>query len=138
MKSSGIVESWIGISLDEFKRMKDSDVQYIKHRGPLCELKMTRWDCIRWLEIKGLEIPQRSSCVFCPYHNKAAWAEMKSNQKDWQQAIDLDNRIRKMRPPLDLFVHQDRIPLAEVDLRSPQEMGQIDMFENECNGVCGI
>ena len=57
---------------------------------------------------------------------------------EYGYAIDLDKRIRKMRPPYDLFVHQDRIPLAEVDLRSPQEMGQIDMFENECNGVCGI
>lgn len=52
--------------------------------------------------------------------------------------ISLDERIRKMRPPFDLFVHQDRIPLADVDLRTPQEMGQINLFENECTGVCGI
>ena len=30
------------------------------------------------------------------------------------------------------------IPLAMVDLRSEQERGQMDLFDNECTGSCGL
>lgn len=33
-----------------------------------------------------------------------------------------------------LYVHRDRIPLADVDLGR----AQADLFDNECEGVCGV
>ena len=137
-KTSGVVESWLGITLDEFQRMKESDVKYITNRWPLIELKMTRWDCIRWLEGHGLEVPPRSSCVFCPYHDKATWAAMKANATDWVRATIMDEKIRDKRPPYDLFVHQERVPLDKIDLRTPEERGQLSLWNDECSGVCGV
>lgn len=131
------VEQWLGISLDEAERMKQSDVQYITHRWPLIEKRMSRNDCINWLQRHDLEVPVKSSCVFCPYHNRSAWWQMKrENGTDWQKAVEVDEAIRKARPPFDLFVHSDRIPLVEI--RSPQDNGQMDMFSEECSGVCFV
>lgn len=136
------VEQWIGISLDEWQRMKDSDVRYITHRWPLIEKRMTRHDCTNWLRKHGLPVPPKSSCVFCPYHNRAAWQEMASEGgPDWQKAIEIDRAIRKVRPPYDLFVHSSRKPLDALDLRTPQEKGQLELWANwdaECTGICGV
>lgn len=133
------VEQWLGISLDEFQRMKDSDVKYITHRWPLIERRMTRWNCVRYLETNGLEVPPKSACVFCPYHNMAAWREMKAaGGADWQKAVEVDEAIRKVRPPYDLFIHPARIPLVDVDLRSEQDKGQLSLWDAECSGVCGV
>jgi len=135
------VEQWIGISLDEFQRMRDSDVKYITNRYPLVERRMTRNDCIAWLERHGLEVPPKSACTFCPFHNTAEWRKIKASPADWQEAVTVDRAIRKARPPYDLFVHSSRKPLEEVDLRTPEEKGQMSIFDEpdengECSGVC--
>ena len=130
-------EQWLGISMDEYQRMKESNRKYITHRWPLIELEMTRWDCARWLLDHGLEVPVRSSCVFCPFHDKAEWQGIR-NSEDWDKAIELDQAIRKIRPPFDLFIHQRRIPLDQVDLRTPEDKGQLSLWDNECAGVCGV
>lgn len=132
------VEQWLGISWDESERMKESPAKYITHRWPLIEKRMTRDDCIAWLARHDLDIPDKSACVFCPFHNRQAWYQMKrENGSDWKKAVEVDNAIRKARPPFDLFVHSDRIPL--VDIRSPQDNGQLELWEqNECSGTCFV
>lgn len=132
------IEQWLGISLDEFQRMRDSDVKYIRNRYPLIEKRMTRADCVAWLEKHGLEVPPKSACTFCPYHSTAEWRRIKSIPEDWSEATAVDAAIRKARPPYDLFVHPSRKPLAEVDLRSAEEKGQLSLWDDECSGVCGV
>lgn len=138
------VEQWIGISLDEAHRAKPPDVKYITNRWPLLEKKMTRKDCKSWLLAQGLEVPPKSSCVFCPYHNAAGWRAVRNQPEDWAAAVEFDELIRDKAPPHPLFVHPGRIPLAEVDLRTPQERGQMELdweWETEDNcpmGVCGV
>jgi hypothetical protein len=132
------VEQWLGISMDEFQRMHDSDVKYITHRWPLIELKMTRNDCVSWLKAHGLEVPPKSACTFCPYHNQAEWRRIKNTPDDWREAVEVDREIRKARPPYDLFVHPARKPLEEIDFRTQEEKGQMSLWDNECSGICGI
>jgi len=132
------VEQWIGISLDEFQRMKDSDVKYITNRWPLIEKKMTRRDCENWLKSHGIEVPPKSACTFCPYHNTAEWRRIKTNSYDWKETTEVDNALRKVRPPYDLFVHPSRKPLEEVDFRTEQEKGQLSLWDQECTGLCGV
>jgi hypothetical protein len=132
------VEQWIGISLDEFQRMKESQVSYIKHYWPLIDKKMTRSDCILWLQKNGIEVPVKSSCTFCPYHNTAEWTRVKNTPSDWQEAVLVDDKIRDARLPYKLFVHPSRKPLSSIDFRTPQEKGQLDLWEEECEGICGI
>ncbi len=132
------IEQWLGISTDEALRMKPSDVKYIENRFPLIELGMSRKDCVTWLENHGLEIPPRSSCTFCPYHNTAEWQRVKNTPHDWSEAVSVDRKLRKLRPPYDLFIHPARIPLEEVDLRTLEEKGQMRLWDEECTGLCGV
>lgn len=131
------IEQWLGISLDEAERMRPSDVKYITCRWPLIEKRMSRNDCINWLQRHDLEVPVKSSCVFCPYHTRTAWYDMKrENGADWKKAVEVDKAIRDARAPYKLFVYRDMIPL--LDILSPQDNGQIDMFSEECSGVCFV
>lgn len=109
------VELWLGITVDEWHRAKDADVQYITHKFPLLEMGMSRQDCITWLDAKGLPSPGKSSCSFCPFLNRKAWQQMKrENGADWQHAVEVDAAIRNVRPPGQLFVHPARVPLTEA------------------------
>ncbi len=137
-RNGELVEQWLGITTDEAERMKPSDVKYVNHRWPLIEKRMSRNACIAWLARHDLDVPEKSACTFCPFHNRSAWWAMRSeNGADWQKAVAVDEAIRKARPPFDLFVHSDRIPL--VDIRSPQDNGQMELWEqNECSGTCFV
>jgi hypothetical protein len=137
------VEQWIGISVDEISRVKPSGLKYITHRWPLIEMGMRRIDIVRWLEGKGLPVPPKSACYFCPYQTNAQWRSLQGTD-DWQNAVAVDEEIRfgttheHTRKPVPVFLHRTRIPLVQVDFRSEQEHGQLDLFENECSGMCGI
>jgi hypothetical protein len=130
------VELWLGISTDEYRRMRDSDVQYINNVYPLINLQMSRSHCIEWLIENGLEVPQKSACYFCPYHSKAEWKTIQG--EDRRKAIEVDKGIRKVRPPYDLFIHPARRPFEELDLRTETERGQLEMWGDECAGICGV
>jgi 3'-phosphoadenosine 5'-phosphosulfate sulfotransferase (PAPS reductase)/FAD synthetase len=134
------VEQWIGISRDESQRMKDSDVKYITHRWPLIEKRMTRNDCIAWLKAHDLEVPPRSACTFCPFHSTREWQHIKASPMDWEEAIKVDNEIRRAYLPQEMFLHRSLKPLEDVDLRTEEERGQImfDGWDSECSGICGV
>lgn len=132
------VEQWLGISTDEAARMRGSDVKYVTHRWPLIEKRMNRLACMLWLEEHGLEIPSKSACTFCPYHNTHEWQRIKAIPEDWAEATAVDEAIRKARPPYDLFVHPSRKPLVDVDLRTQEEKGQMRLWDEECSGLCGV
>lgn len=137
-KTPGIIEQWIGISLDEYWRMKDSNVKYIRNRWPLIEKRMTRKDCETWLNDHGLEVPPKSACTFCPFHSMAEWRRMKANDHDWNEAVAVDKAVRRADPPYTVFVHPARKPLDEIDFRTAEEKGQLSLWDQECSGMCGI
>lgn len=132
------IELWLGITTDEIQRAKTSDVKYIQNRWPFIEKDMSRFDCMAWLKSHGLEIPKRSSCTFCPYHDTATWKLIMASGPDRQSAIEHDYAIRKVRPPFDLFVHPERIPIDEIDFRTAEDKGQLSLWDNECDGICGV
>lgn len=143
-KTPGIVEQWIGITLDEWQRVKDSGVKYVKNVFPLVEKKFTRADCILWLRKHDLPSPGKSSCTFCPYHNKAAWEQMKrNNASDWEQAVMVDKLARNEKPPYQLYIHPARRPLPEA-VTIPEDFGYKQLsylesndFDAECDsGYC--
>jgi hypothetical protein len=137
-KTVGIVQQLLGISFDEYQRMKQSDVQYIQNQYPLIDKRMTRSDCKQWLLSHGLPIPPRSACVFCPYKKQSEWRLTKTIPADWEEAISVDNMIRDTRPPEQLFVHPSRKPLENIDFRTMEEKGQLSLWDNECSGICGV
>lgn len=131
------VEMQIGITLDEWDRMRISNVKYIKNVYPFMDLDMSRADVIRWLRHNDLEIPVKSSCVFCPYHDFETWREIKlSDNGDWDKSIAIDHIIRDKRPNYRCYVHRSCEPLESVDLRNEQDHGQLELWGEECTGMC--
>jgi hypothetical protein len=135
------ITQWRGISVDEAHRMKPSREPWFVTRYPLAmELRMTRQDCLHWMQRNGYPQPPRSACIGCPFHSDHEWREMRDRRPDeWADAVDFDARIRKaggMRG--DAYLHRSLRPLAEVDLRTAQEVGQTDLFGDECEGMCGV
>jgi hypothetical protein len=122
---AGSVVQWLGISLDEYKRMKDSRVKYIIHKFPLIEKRLTRNDCIEYLESKRLPVPIKSACVGCPYRRSSEWLEMKKTCPDeWAEVIAFDelNRnnplsVRGKSTAKKLYVYQKSVPLISADLK---------------------
>ena len=132
------VEQWLGISMDEYQRMKPTNVKYITNRWPLIEKKMTRADCVKWLTSHDLDIPTKSACVFCPFQSANEWREIKNCDVDWEKAIDADKQIRNVMLPGRLYIHQSQKPLEEVDMRTAEEKGQMTLWDSECYGICGV
>lgn len=131
----GAVEMWLGISLDEWSRMRTSDVAYITNDYPLVDRRITREGCVAWLQSHGLDVPPKSACTFCPYHSLSHWKRMKQQAgPDWDRAIAVDEAIRNKRPNFTLFVHPYRKPLAEA-VSIPEDNGAHQMeLEIPCDG----
>lgn len=137
-RPKGGAEVWIGISIDEVIRMKHSRVQYITNRWPLLEKRMTRADCLRWFETNGLTKPPKSSCIGCPFHSDAQWRDLKVNHpEEWIDAVEVD-RVIRTHGKGQQYMHRTLTPLDQVDLRTDAEIGQADLFYNECEGMCGV
>ena len=138
-----IVESWQGISRDEATRMKDAPEYWVRHRYPLAmELGWSATDCHTYNVARGFSAP-KSACVFCPYTDNSRWRLMKSERpEEFAQAVAFDDAIRAVGGPRGgkghAFVHRSLTPLSDVDFRSLEDHGQENMFENECEGVCGV
>ena len=136
----GAVECWQGISLDEWSRMRDSDVKYIINRYPLVERRLTRRDCVSWLMAHGLDVPPKSACVFCPYHSLGHWKAMKAEGgRDWDWAEAVDSAVRDQRPNHQCFIHPARKPLAAA-VKIPEDEGakQLGMDLPCDGGVCFV
>jgi len=136
------VEVWIGISLDEATRMKPSRDRWSRNRWPLIERRMSRFDCLNWLKRNGYPTPPKSACTFCPYRSDAGWRALRdSDPAAFADAITVDNHVRFNMPRVDkgkVFVHRSLKPLDQVDLSTAEEWGQLDLFNDECEGMCGV
>jgi len=133
------VSMWIGISMDESVRMKVNPIKWIENRWPLIEKDMYRYDCINWMRDHGYREPSKSACYFCPYHDNATWQNMKDHDPDsWARAVWMDELIRDAIPITNekLYLHRSMQPLTECDFDPARD--QFDMFDHECEGMCGV
>ena len=121
--------------------MKTAHQNYITNRYPLIELGMRRFDCLKWLEAHDYPIPPNSSCLGCPYHDNKYWRALKRESPDeWADTVAMDRMLRL--PGVSAMVgteymHRNRVPLEEADLELELET-QMDLFGEECEGVCGV
>lgn len=133
---------WIGISWDEMQRMKDSRLKWQEHRFPLIEKGMTRLHCLEWMRDNGYnELPRKSSCTFCPFHDRQTWLEIKETDSDsWADALTIDAAIRDgvHGSTQKLYLHSSLIPLKDVDLSDPAADQIGFSFMDECDGMCGV
>lgn len=132
------VESWVGISIDEIERIKPSGCRFIHNRHILVEARMSRQGCYAWLEERQYRIPPKSRCKYCPYQGNDGWRDLRESPLEWQETIEFDGWLREpaqvARFRGEVFLHPDRVPLAEADL---SKIDQVNLFGNECEGMCG-
>ncbi len=146
-KTVGVIQ-WIGISLDEITRMRNSREPWVENRYALVEAGMTRHDCERWMRARGLK-PPRSACWLCPYltnkerrnqrdNQPAAFGNAVAYERDAQAAKVASETVAKVASIP--YLHRSCIPLNMVDLSTPEERGQEVLFgfDNECEGMCGV
>lgn len=143
-KTVGVI-TWLGISLDEATRMKDSRDAWCENRYPLIELRMSRTDCLNWMSAHRYPQPPRSSCVFCPFHNDAEWKRLQTDEPEaFAAAVQFERDLQSTKAQISEFdstpfLHVQRIPLDQIDFSTLSERnGQRNLFENECEGLCGV
>jgi hypothetical protein len=141
---SNSVEMVMGISLDEFIRMRDSNVGYVQNVYPLVDARITRAGCIDYLKSHDLPIPPKSACTFCPYSSKVRWKELKrAGGPDWAEAVAVDEALRSpVREAYfdgDLYVHSSGKPLPEA-IKIPEDYGaeQLSLDDGCESGFCWV
>lgn len=138
------VTQWIGISYDEVIRMKPSREKWSQHRWPLIEKEMRRGDCLAWMKANGYPEPPRSSCVFCPFHSDAEWRRLKNYApEEFERAVRFEAELQRSKAASNNmksvpFLHRSCVPLGGIDFSSEEDRGQMSMFGNECEGMCGV
>jgi len=138
------ITQWIGISYDEIQRMKPSRDKWTQHRWPLIEREMRRHDCINWLKRHGFPEPPRSACIYCPFHSNKEWRNLKDDEPEaFAEAVRVEQELQRTKAETDKmrsvpWLHKSCVPLDQVDLSTEMDAGQLDMFGNECEGLCGV
>ncbi|MCS0501603.1 hypothetical protein [Ancylobacter mangrovi] len=135
---AGSCEVWIGISTDEVVRAGAAFTSWTVNRYPLLEKRMSRMDCVLWLQERGFPVPPKSACIFCPYKTNAEWRWLRDNDPQaWADAVEIDRLIRNTPSMREQeFLHRDRVPLDQVDLRTDEEAGQGMLMV--CEAGCGL
>jgi hypothetical protein len=140
-----LVIKWIGISMDEAHRMKPSREEWSDHRYPLVEANITRGGCLQWMEINGYPTPPRSACTFCPFHSDQEWQRLKTEEPEaFADAVNYEKRMHEATKQQNVlrgtpFLHASCKPIGEVDFSTDAEnSGQLSLFGNECEGICGV
>jgi hypothetical protein len=132
------VRLWIGISLDEMERMKNSNVKYIQHYYPLVKFRITVDQIIKYFKDNGLREPGKSACLICPFHSDQYWRMFKKQfPEEFETACIFDDAIRnypKLRSKTYLSNH--RKPLREIDFSYSNSLFP-ELIE-ECDGLCGL
>ena len=139
---------WIGFSLDEISRRNDSSFpNYQIPRYPLLEQRLTRDDCVKWLEKNGYEIPVKSSCIACPYRSNDSWIDMIENSpEEYFDACDFGMRVKDKMPMIidkdnnnikikrKIYVNRLLIDLNEIDFYKAKKENPKE--SQECGHGC--
>lgn len=135
----------LGISLDEWKRVKDEDWHEAKgfqrrRDHPLMDLRLDRNDCYQIITEAGLPTPPKSSCWFCPFGKLGKWTRMRFHEPEqFEQVAVIEDDCNVKRQSLGkdpVFIHPSCIPIRDAVGVQPY----LPMFEPEneqiCDGYC--
>lgn len=139
-----MIEQLIGISVDEAQREKPSQRAEIRNIFPLLDLYMTRNDCLNWMKKHGYPEPPKSACTFCPFHSDAMWEEVKKSP-EWESVVHFERELQRLAKEDDLtrgipYLHRDCVPIDQVIFKPKThlKLHQLNLFGNECRGMCGV
>lgn len=132
----------IGISTDEAHRMKPAKDKWLTNAWPLIDAGLSRQDCLDLLAKHGLPKPERSACIYCPFHSNDYWHWLQTEHpEEFDRAVRFDEAIRDQRSSgleHPVFLHRSLIPLRDVTFIGDVPPSKVDGFGNECEGMCGV
>lgn len=136
MAGKVMVRCLLGISLDEAHRMKDSRDAWCENVYPLVDARLRREDCAQLIADAGLPVPEKSACVYCPYHSDRYWRALRARYPgEFARACVVDEAIRGSQVAYgEVFLHRSLKPLREVCFDDRQG----ELFGSECEGYCGV
>jgi hypothetical protein len=143
------VVQWIGISIDEAHRMKPSKEKWAQNIWPLIDKEMSRKHCLDWMKANNYPEPPRSACVYCPFHSDAEWRRLKTDEPvEFERAVKFERDLQQVTSKLTTikgtaygvpYLTRRCVPLDTIDFSENQKgYQQLDMFGNECEGLCGV
>ena len=126
-------------------RMKPSREKWIKNIWPLIDKNMSRQACLDWYDGKNYRTPAKSSRIGCPYHDNTLWNEIKKESpEEFEEACKIDDMMRHSanNKNIERYLHRRAEPLRSIDfdklLQKKKKDDQLDLFNNECEGMCGV
>ena len=138
------IKMYLGISVDEIQRMKESRDKWQENMFPLIENGWDRHECISYIQTLGLGNPPKSACYICPYRSNESWKQLKRVEPEaFQKAVEFERLIQKReleRGKYDgvPFIHRSMVPLDQIDFERLSPDSPLFGFDNECDGLCGI
>jgi hypothetical protein len=114
----------------ESHRAKINIEDGVETRYPLLEANMNRVLCKRYIKDKGLEIPPKSSCYFCPQQTIAEWKLIRREHPDLfckaeqLEQRNMEYRVANGKQPM--FLYSNAKPLRVV-----VDEGQEQLFKRD-------
>lgn len=136
-----------GISAEEAIRMKSPLLPWQSNQYPLVEQGITADQCVQWIFDTYGRYPPESSCKFCPFHSDAHWLAMREEHPDeFAEAVAFDYALREAASKQTgtaalagpVYLHSSLKPLDRVEFKDVPSHVQVNQFNNDCTGLCGV
>jgi hypothetical protein len=118
----------LGISVDEYQRMRTSTISYEVLDYPLIDLRLDRAACQQMIVEAGLPAAPKSACWFCPFQSLSSWKRMLREQPEqFAASVALERKMNDRRATLG----KDRVWLTAAGKPLDEAVvddGQLDMF----------
>ncbi len=126
--------SYLGFTMDEVHRMKDSTHKRFTNEYPLIDMRIWNKDLKKMYKERNLPYPVKSGCFFCPFNRKAEWKNILYNYPNlFEKAIQLEENAKG---PYGLNSQ-------EISLRKIRESKSQNLYEilnvaqdSECGSNC--
>lgn len=124
--------SYLGFSMDEVHRMKDSIHKRFTNEYPLIDLKIWNRDLKKRYQERNLTYPVKSGCFFCPFNRKAEWKNLLYNYPNlFEKAIQLEENANAPNNKL----NNQEIPLRKI--RESKSQNLLEILNLIPDPVCG-
>lgn len=127
---------YIGITIDEFHRMKESDVKYVKNTYPFCDDRLTRNDNVDILRKYSFPAA-KSGCKGCIFNKKYQWLKMAmEDPNEFNRWLLLEEQSRNF-PKLTLCPHYNLRDILQKSKGQVNLSGFIEDQEPTCDTAEG-
>jgi hypothetical protein len=129
----------LGISIDEYQRMRTSNISYEVLDYPLIDLRLDRAACQQIIADAGLPPAPKSACYFCPFQSRAQWQRLRIDKPElFALSVALEQRMNERRAKLGkdaVWMTSSAKPLDEAVV----DTGQLEMFSTcDIAGYCHV